>query len=178
MSAPNDTQQRDAQRLERWYGLLLRAYPAHYRRRQADVMLGTLMELARPGQRRPQPREVRALLCGGVQVRAGVDRQRSRADVWRGGAVIAALLFGRYRSACLLGVMAVVVPLVGTAMPVDALVYRDPDALSIVLINNGPLIAAVALMTALLGRSTVRVAGRRGRSPLARRSRSLTCRYR
>jgi hypothetical protein len=56
--------------LERRYRWLLRAYPAEYRAGRGDEMLGTLLETAVPGQRRPGARESAALIAGGVRARA------------------------------------------------------------------------------------------------------------
>jgi hypothetical protein len=56
--------------LERRYRWLLRAYPAQYRSGRADEMLGTLLETAAPGQRRPSAREATALITGGIRARA------------------------------------------------------------------------------------------------------------
>jgi hypothetical protein len=56
--------------LERWYRRLLRAYPADYRAGRADEMLGTLLETAVRGQRRPGARESAALIGGGIRARA------------------------------------------------------------------------------------------------------------
>jgi hypothetical protein len=81
-----------SERLERRYRRLLLAYPAAYRRARGDELLDTLMELSRPGQRRPSVRETAALLLGGVRVRAGADRLRSAADVWLDGARVALVL--------------------------------------------------------------------------------------
>jgi hypothetical protein len=56
--------------LERRYRRLLRAYPAQYRSERADEMLGTLLDTAAPGQRRPSARESAGLIAGGVRARA------------------------------------------------------------------------------------------------------------
>jgi hypothetical protein len=56
--------------LERQYRRLLRAYPAQYRNDRADEMLGTLLDTAAPGQRRPRARESWALIFGGIRARA------------------------------------------------------------------------------------------------------------
>jgi hypothetical protein len=56
--------------LERRYRRLLRAYPASYRSDRGDEMLGTLLDSAAPGQRRPSAREMAALIVGGIRARA------------------------------------------------------------------------------------------------------------
>jgi hypothetical protein len=58
----------------RW---LLHAYPAWYRRQRGEEMLGTLMEASPAGRRWPLPRDIRAMLIGGLRVRAGQHRRLS-----------------------------------------------------------------------------------------------------
>ena len=58
----------------RW---LLRAYPAWYRRQRGEEMLGTLMEASPAGRRWPSLRDIRAMLIGGLRVRAGQHRRLS-----------------------------------------------------------------------------------------------------
>jgi hypothetical protein len=55
--------------LERRCRLLLRAYPAWYRRERAEEMLGTLLEATPPGRRWPSFRDARGLIIGGLRVR-------------------------------------------------------------------------------------------------------------
>jgi len=40
--------------IEKWYRVLLWAYPRRFRRVRAQEMLTTLLDAARPGQRRPE----------------------------------------------------------------------------------------------------------------------------
>ena len=56
--------------LERRCRSLLRAYPRWYRRQRGDEMLATLLEASQPGQRWPSARDTRALIMGGLRVRA------------------------------------------------------------------------------------------------------------
>jgi hypothetical protein len=63
--------------LERHSWLLLRAYPASYRRQRADEMLGTLLDTTPPGRTWPMPRDVIALLLGGLRARSGQDQRFS-----------------------------------------------------------------------------------------------------
>jgi hypothetical protein len=56
--------------LERRYRWLLRAYPADYRAQRADEILGTLLEVASPGQRFPGARETAGLIAGAMRARA------------------------------------------------------------------------------------------------------------
>jgi hypothetical protein len=58
--------------LERRYRWLLRAYPAWYRRDRAAEMLATLLEASPPGRRWPSLRDARALVTGGLRVRAAL----------------------------------------------------------------------------------------------------------
>lgn len=61
--------------LERRCRTLLRAYPRWYRRQRGDEMLATLLEASQPGQRRPSARDARALIMGGLRVRATQDQR-------------------------------------------------------------------------------------------------------
>ena len=58
----------------RW---LLHAYPAWYRRERGEEMLGTLMDASPAGRRWPSLRDTRAMLIGGLRVRAGQHRRLS-----------------------------------------------------------------------------------------------------
>ena len=58
--------------LERHCRLLLRAYPAWYRRERAGEMLGTLLEASPPGRRWPSLRDARSLVIGGLRVRGAL----------------------------------------------------------------------------------------------------------
>lgn len=65
--------------IESRYRLLLRAYPASYRRVRGEEILGTLME-ATPSRRQwPLVRDVRALVIGGLRARAAQNRGRGMA---------------------------------------------------------------------------------------------------
>lgn len=55
--------------LERRCRLLLRVYPAWYRRERAGEMLDTLLEVSPPGRRWPSFRDAQALITGGLRVR-------------------------------------------------------------------------------------------------------------
>ncbi|HEY1820579.1 MAG TPA: PadR family transcriptional regulator [Trebonia sp.] len=56
-------------RLERCCRLLLLAYPAWYRRRRGEEMLGTLLAATAPGVRWPCFGDARTLITGGLRVR-------------------------------------------------------------------------------------------------------------
>jgi DNA-directed RNA polymerase specialized sigma24 family protein len=57
--------------LARRYRRLLFAYPDSYRRQRGDELLGTLLDTARPGQRRPTVADAADLMLGGLRQRLG-----------------------------------------------------------------------------------------------------------
>jgi DNA-directed RNA polymerase specialized sigma24 family protein len=57
--------------LARRYRTLLLAYPDSYRHQRGEELLGTLMDAARPGQRRPTAAEAADLVLGGLRQRLG-----------------------------------------------------------------------------------------------------------
>jgi len=61
--------------LERRCRLLLRAYPAAYRRDRGDEIIGTLLEATPEGRTWPLARDVRSLVMGGLRARAAVNRR-------------------------------------------------------------------------------------------------------
>jgi hypothetical protein len=65
--------------LERRCRRLLRAYPAWYRRDREEEMLGTLLEASPAGRRWPSARDARAVIAGGLRVRAGLGQRQSAA---------------------------------------------------------------------------------------------------
>ena len=56
--------------LERRCRWLLRAYPAWYLRERGEEILTTMLEASPPGRSWPAPRDARALVMGGLRVRA------------------------------------------------------------------------------------------------------------
>jgi hypothetical protein len=68
--------------LERRCRLLLRAYPAWYRRERAGEMLDTLLEASPPGRNWPSPRDAMSLIRGGLRVRGMAVR--CLAILWAG----------------------------------------------------------------------------------------------
>jgi len=60
--------------LERRYRTLLRAYPAGYRAERGDEIVGTLLDGAADGRRRPGLREAASLILGGLRTRLGTNR--------------------------------------------------------------------------------------------------------
>ncbi len=65
--------------LERRCRLLMRAYPPTYRRERGDEIMATLLEATPEGRRRPQLRDTRALVVGGLRARAALNRGRTTA---------------------------------------------------------------------------------------------------
>ena len=63
---------RSDEELERRYRTLLRAYPRGYHEHRGEEMLATLMETARPGQTRPDRRDVAEILRGALRERLGM----------------------------------------------------------------------------------------------------------
>jgi hypothetical protein len=61
--------------LERRYRRLLRAYPAGYRKESGEEMLATLLEAAPAGETWPSLRDARALVMGGLRVRAAQNHR-------------------------------------------------------------------------------------------------------
>jgi hypothetical protein len=79
--------------LERHSWLLLRAYPASYRRQRADEMLGTLLDTTPPGRTWPMPRDVIALLLGGLRARSGQDQRFSTPGSLRMAALLGCAVY-------------------------------------------------------------------------------------
>jgi hypothetical protein len=61
--------------LERRCRVLLRAYPRWYRGLRGEEMLATLIEASESGQKWPSARDARALIIGGLRVRAAQDQR-------------------------------------------------------------------------------------------------------
>ncbi|QYC45516.1 hypothetical protein Nocox_39865 [Nonomuraea coxensis DSM 45129] len=77
--------------LELRYRRLLRAYPKEYRAEHGEELIGTLMEAARPGARRPSLRETLHLLAGGFTARVRATRA-SGVPPWADGLHLGALV--------------------------------------------------------------------------------------
>lgn len=65
--------------LERHCRLLLRVYPAAYRRNRGDEIIGTLLESTPEGRSWPVARDVRSLVTGGFRARAAQNRRLTTA---------------------------------------------------------------------------------------------------
>ncbi|GIJ45302.1 hypothetical protein Val02_21880 [Virgisporangium aliadipatigenens] len=83
--------QRDDRALERRYRRLLRAYPAGYRHERGDEIVGTLLDAAAPGQRRPDPRQAARLVMAGLRTRAGTHLLTAE-RLWLGALRLAAIV--------------------------------------------------------------------------------------
>ncbi|MEV0202078.1 hypothetical protein [Nonomuraea sp. NPDC050691] len=77
--------------LERRYRRLLRAYPKDYRAAHGEELISTLMEAARPEDRRPSLRETRHLLAGAFTVRVRATRAAG-VPPWTDGLHLGALI--------------------------------------------------------------------------------------
>ncbi|MFF0771492.1 hypothetical protein ACFYUK_21585 [Nonomuraea wenchangensis] len=69
--------------LERRYRRLLRWFPREHRERHEEEMLSVLMAAARPGQSRPEPRDVLDLVRGAAMIRARWAFGPESAARWR-----------------------------------------------------------------------------------------------
>jgi hypothetical protein len=65
--------------LERRCRLLLRAYPAAYRRDRGEEIIGTLLEATPAGRNWPLARDIRGLVMGGLRARAALNRRQTTA---------------------------------------------------------------------------------------------------
>jgi hypothetical protein len=79
--------------LERRCRLLLRAYPAAYRRDRGEEIIGTLLEATPAGRSWPLVRDVRGLITGGLRARAALNRRLTTAANLRVAVVAGAAIF-------------------------------------------------------------------------------------
>ena len=79
--------------LERRCRLLLRAYPAPYRRDRGDEILGTLLDATPAGRGWPQLRDARSLAVAGLRERAAHNRQLTTAANIRTAALIGVTVY-------------------------------------------------------------------------------------
>jgi hypothetical protein len=79
---------------QRWYRLLLLAYPRAWRHEHGAEIRTTLLEASQtqPGQRPPEPRQAASLLMGGLRTRARMAAVGSAGRLWQGGLHLGALL--------------------------------------------------------------------------------------
>jgi hypothetical protein len=78
--------------LERHCRWLLHVYPAWYRRQRGREILATLLEASPPGRSWPSPRDARALLMAGLQVRAWRNQRLTTAASVRQAVLLGAAL--------------------------------------------------------------------------------------
>ena len=134
--------------LERRYRLLLLSYPKRYRQERSEEITGTLLELARPGQRYPTPREVATLILAGLRTRArGADGPTS-ATLWPGALRLATLFLLADAAALTLAEL--------LAHAIDAMLingeppaWRDGVGLLTLVLIGGALVACAASRRAL-----------------------------
>ncbi len=79
--------------LERRGRLLLRAYPAAYRRDRGEEILGTLLEVTPAGRGWPRLRDVRSLAIAGLRERAAQNRRLTTAANARSAALIGVVAY-------------------------------------------------------------------------------------
>jgi hypothetical protein len=79
--------------LERHSRLLLRAYPAAYRRDRGEEIIGTLLEATPAGRSWPVPRDVRSLVLGGLRARAALNQRPTTAANLRIAALVGATAY-------------------------------------------------------------------------------------
>lgn len=116
--------------LEGGYRRLLRWYPAWYRGRHEEEMLGVLMTAARPGQRRPGVRESADLLWSALTIRVRTVLRGAASRPWADALTLFGVLVPllmvvlRVTELCLRGTE------YGFGSPADILVgsYGDPGA--------------------------------------------------
>jgi hypothetical protein len=78
--------------LEKSYRRLLRWYPALYRHRHEEEILGVLMAAARPGQSRPGARESADLVWSAVKIRIRMATRRAGSEPWAAALALAGVL--------------------------------------------------------------------------------------
>ena len=78
--------------LDRRYRWWLRVYPQRLRQDRGAELLDTLLELSRPGQRRPAPEQVAAVLRAGLRARSGTDGALTPGQVWHAAVPLAGVL--------------------------------------------------------------------------------------
>lgn len=88
--------------LERHCRLLLRAYPAAYMEVRGEEIIGTLLEATPPERSWPRPRDIRALMFGGLQARAAFSRQLTTAANLRVAALVGVAAYLAYNALAVL----------------------------------------------------------------------------
>lgn len=134
--------------LEARYRRLMRIYPAWYRARHGEELLGVLMTAATPGQRRPGAREMADLLWSGLRIRARTILRGAGREPWTAAFALFAVLLPllmlllRVTQAVLNGTK------YGFSSPAGILIgYSDPDLWSRVFRLNPFMIALTGDLT-------------------------------
>lgn len=91
--------------LERRCRRLLLAYPAAYRRERGEEMIGTLLEATPDGRTWPLQRDCRAMLVGGLQVRAAQNHRLSTLASLRLAAMLGCVLYLSFEFYSLAGIL-------------------------------------------------------------------------
>lgn len=74
--------------LERRCRLLLRAYPPDYREDRGEEIVDTLLQATPDGRTWPLPRDVRAIVAGGLRARTALHRERTTSANLRAAAIV------------------------------------------------------------------------------------------
>lgn len=134
--------------LEARYRRLMRFYPAWYRARHGEELLGVLMTAAAPGQRRPGAREMADLLWSGLKIRVRTILRGAGREPWTEAFALFAvllpllLLLLRVTQAVINGTR------YGFSSPAGILVgYPDPDLWARVFRLNPFMIALTGDLT-------------------------------
>jgi hypothetical protein len=138
-------------KIERRSRLLLRAYPASYRRDRGEEILGTLMDATPSRRQGALARDVRALVIGGLQAHAAHNRGRSMAVNLRLTALLGVAIYLGLAASGYLATTFVNAQLGGTWV----LTYRSSDWPALL----AALLIAAAVMLIWAGRRRLLVGG-------------------
>jgi hypothetical protein len=116
--------------LEGGYRRLLRWYPALYRRRHEEEMLGVLMAAAQPGQRRPGARDSLDLLWSALKIRIRMTLRGADSEPWAAALTMVAVLLPLLMLLLKLTEFCYRSAQYGFGTPADVLIgaYGDPGA--------------------------------------------------
>jgi len=138
--------------LEKSYRRLLRSFPALYRSRHEEEMLGVLMAAAQPGQRRPGVRESADLLWSALKIRIRMATRRADSQPWAAALALTAVLLPLLMVALKLTFFLVQGTRYGYGTPADILIgaYGQPGAYARSFQLNSYSIAVTANVTGAL----------------------------
>jgi hypothetical protein len=134
--------------LERRSRLVLRAYPATYRRERGEEIIATLLEATPADRTWPRPRDARALLTGGLKARAAQNKRVTtganlRVAVMIGVALYLSIWVATYVNSAAIDFGAKSLPAVGwSAWP--AVLTALPIAATVVLAWTAPRLVVLA----------------------------------